>query len=40
MAVTTVAPIPIAETAVSHRWTVEEYERLPDDLFPEGFGWS
>ena len=34
MAQTLVAPAP--EPDGPHRWTVEEFDRLPDDLFPEG----
>ncbi len=35
MAVTTVAPVPAVEVA-PRRWTVEEFERIPDGVFPEG----
>ena len=33
---TTVAPAPASQEAAPRRWTVEEFERLPDDIFPEG----
>ena len=36
MAVTTVAPAPVAEDPGPRRLTIEEFERIPDDLFPEG----
>lgn len=37
MAVTTVAPEPaVEEEPAPRRWTVEEFERIPDDVLPEG----
>ena len=36
MAVTTVVPTPVAEEIGPRRLTIEEFERIPDDLFPEG----
>lgn len=36
MAVTTVTPMPAAATFGPRRWTIEEFERIPDDILPEG----
>ena len=36
MAVTTLASAPVAEETGPRRLTIEEFERIPDDLFPEG----
>ena len=33
---TTVAPTPVAEEIGPRKLTIEEFERIPDDLFPEG----
>ena len=36
MAVTTVAPIPVAQETGPRKLTIEEFERLPENFFPEG----
>lgn len=36
MAVTTEVPTPVAQSVPQRRWTIEEFERIPDEVFPEG----
>lgn len=36
MAVTTEIPVPAAEAVSPRRITIEEFERIPDDVFPDG----